>query len=98
MTAQTWNDLLPTVAQIEAMTPEQLASANMAAHDQEIALGFGIAAVGQILAGAAQNEDHGISMDALTDLGWLLQSLGTLSAKLSDTQRGIADSRKRKGV
>jgi len=91
-----WNALLPNHEAIVAMTPEKLEAAGQAAESYGMNIGFGIAAIGNLLAGTAQNEDHGLDPDAIADLGWLLESLGKLSAKLADTGSGIAIERKRR--
>ncbi|SFB31869.1 hypothetical protein [Azotobacter beijerinckii] len=98
MSAPNWNALLPSFEQIEAMPPEKLAAAATAADGYGMTIGFGIAAIGNLLAGAALNEDHGLDHEAVADLGWLLQSLGNLSAKLSDTGSGIDIERKRRNT
>jgi hypothetical protein len=98
MSAADWNALLPSIEAIESMNADDLTAASEAIETQVASIGFGIAAIGNLLACAASNDETGLCKDAATDIGWLLQSLGTLSAKLSDTQRGIADRRKRKGA
>jgi len=94
MSSPNWNDLLPSYRAIQTMTPEQLKSAGQAVEEYGMTLGYGIAAIGSLLAGYASNEDHGIDSEAMTDLGWLLRSLGSLSAKLSDTGSNIDTERK----
>ncbi|MFB8830059.1 hypothetical protein ACE0DR_13770 [Azotobacter sp. CWF10] len=93
-----WNALLPNHEAIQAMPPEKLEAAGQAAESYGINIGFGIAAIGNLLAGTASNEDHGLDPDATTDLGWLLETLGKLSAKLADTGSGIAIERKRRSI
>ena len=93
-----WNALLPNHEAIAAMTPEKLDAAGQAAESYGINIGFGIAAIGNLLAGTASNEDHGLDPDAMADLGWLLETLGKLSAKLADTGSGIAIERKRRNT
>lgn len=93
MSRADWNALLPNHEAIVAMTPEKLEAASQAADTYGTNIGFGIAAIGNLLAGYATNEDHGIDPDAMTDLGWLLETLGKLSAKLADTGNGIRDRR-----
>ncbi|MFD2407749.1 hypothetical protein [Azorhizophilus paspali] len=80
-----WNALLPNYETIEAMSPEKLE----AAEDYGMNIGFGIAAIGNLLASTATNGAHGLDPDAMSDLGWLLETLGKLSAKLIDTGNGI---------
>lgn len=85
MSAPNWNDLLPTVGQIDAMPLEKLERATEAAHQYVANLGFGIAAIGHLLACTASNGETGLSDRVATDIGWLLETLGTLSANLADT-------------
>jgi hypothetical protein len=85
MSAPNWNDLLPSVGQIDAMSPERLERATEAASQYGINLGFGIAAIGHLLACTASNGETGLSERVATDIGWLLETLGTLSANLADT-------------
>ncbi|ACO80198.1 hypothetical protein AvCA_40630 [Azotobacter vinelandii CA] len=89
MSRADWNALLPNHETIEAMSPEKLEAAGQATEDYGMNIGFGIAAIGNLLAGTATNDDHGLDPDAMSDLGWLLETLGKLSAKLADTGNGI---------
>lgn len=89
MSVPNWNDLLPTVTQIEAMNPEKLERATEAANQYGINLGFGIAAIGHLLACTASNGETGLSDRVATDIGWLLETLGTLSAGLADTGKAL---------
>jgi dolichol kinase len=70
------------------MTPEQLDKAALAADCEARTVTWGIAAIGNLLAGAALNESHGLDQEKVADLGWLLQSLGDLAATLVDTHEG----------
>jgi hypothetical protein len=89
MSRNVWRDLLPTTEAIKAMTPEALSEAGNAADCCARTLAYGVAAVGNLLAGAALNEEHGLDAGAIADLGWLLQSMGELSATLADTHEGV---------
>ena len=93
MSVPNWNDLLLNHRAIQTLSPEQLKAAGQAVDSYGTTLGYGIAAIGSLLAGYATNEDHGIDPDAMTDLGWLLQTLGELSARLNDTGNVIRDRR-----
>lgn len=95
MSIPNWNDLLPNHEAIQAMSPEKLEAAASATDSYGMNISFGIAAIGNLLAGAALNEEQGLDADAVADLGWLLASLGELSAKLTDTGNGIRHSRNR---
>lgn len=89
MSRNVWRDLLLSTGQFKDMAPEALSEAGNAADCCNRTLGYGIAAIGNLLAGAALNEDHGLCPDSVADLGWLLQSLGELSATLADTAEGV---------
>jgi len=93
MSAPTWYDLLPDHEAIQAMSPEKLEAAAIAADSYNMNVSYGIAAIGNLLAGAALNEEQGLDADSVADLGWLLASLGELSAKLTDTGNGIRHRR-----
>ncbi|MDV7210124.1 hypothetical protein [Azotobacter beijerinckii] len=93
MSVPNWNDLLLNHRAIQTLSPDQLKAAGQAADNYGMTLGCGIAAIGSLLAGYSTNEDHGIDPDAMTDLGWLLQTLGELSARLNDTGNVIRDRR-----
>ncbi|GAB3462868.1 hypothetical protein [Azotobacter salinestris] len=95
MSAPDWNALLPNHEAIVAMSPEKLEAVAMAADSYSSTLGHGIAAIGNLLAGAASS-NQGLDPDAIHDLGWLLESLGKLSAKLADTGNCINDCRNAK--
>ena len=93
MSGPNWNDLLLNHRAIQTLSPEQLKAAGQAVDSYGTTLGYGIAAIGTLLAGYATNEDHGIDPDAMTDLGWLLQTLGELSGSLANTGNTINDRR-----
>jgi uncharacterized membrane protein YgaE (UPF0421/DUF939 family) len=95
MSAACWNALLPSGEAIEAMDADHLTAASEALETQAVSIGFGIAAIGNLLACTASNDETGLCKNAVTDIGWLLQSLGTLSAKLSDSRNAISDRRSR---
>ena len=59
MRVPNWNDLLPSHSAIQGMTQEQLKAAGQATESYGMTIGFGIAAIGSMLAGYATNEDHG---------------------------------------
>lgn len=94
MSAPSWSDLLPTMAAVEAMTPEKLERVDGAIDRYSMTLGLGIAAIGNLLACTASNSETGLSSDTATDIGWLLESLGDLSARLADTGNAVTDRRR----
>lgn len=85
-----WSDLLPSSEQIQAMSSEQLVKSGAACSKYSITLGHGISSIGYLLASTADS-DTGLSRDAAIELGWLLEALGELSARLVDTGQEIAD-------
>lgn len=89
MSRNVWRDLLLNTDQFKGMAPETLSEAGNAADCCTRTLAYGVAAIGNLLAGAALNEDHGLDAGAIADLGWLLQSMGELSATLADTAEGV---------
>jgi hypothetical protein len=90
-----WNTLLPNIAAIKAMDADDLAAASEAVEAHTASIGYGIAAIGNLLACTASNDETGLCKDAATDIGWLLQSLGTLSAKLAENAAAMADRRRK---
>lgn len=89
MKVANWNDILPTPEAIRAMTPEKLDAASGASTRYVTTLAFGIAGVGNLLACTASNTETGLSEDAVTHVGWLLDALGDLIGKLADTDAGV---------
>ncbi|MNF66107.1 hypothetical protein D3C84_478910 [compost metagenome] len=76
-------------ATLDAEQTRQLEAANRTANEYGKTLGFGISAIGHLLASAAQN--GGVEASTATDLGWLLESLGDLSARLADVSEVTRD-------
>lgn len=83
--APNWFDLLPSAEQIRVMPTEKVERANQAAHQYAFNVCRGIAGIGHLLACTASNGETGLSDSAATDIGWLLETLGELSASLIDT-------------
>lgn len=86
-----WNDLLPNYEQIQTMQPEKLDKAEKIAANQVATLALGISGIGNLLACTASTGETGLSDSAVTDVGWMLESLGKLMCSLSDTQMCIRD-------
>ena len=90
----TWNDLLPNIEAIATtMKPDELEQAGRACDQYVMNLAHGISGIGNLLACTASNGETGLSEDAATDVGWLLESLGTLIANLADTGAAIQQQR-----
>lgn len=95
MSRNLWRDLLPTTEQLDGMNAEALEQAALAADCNLNTITFGITAIGGLLAGAANNKDHGIAADHLASLGWMLQSMGELAIALMDAHEGASQTLKR---
>lgn len=80
-----WNDLLPRHEALKNMTPGQLKATEQATESCVSVRAHGISGIGHLLACTASNDDTGLNSGAVTDIGWLLESLGSLVANLSDT-------------
>jgi hypothetical protein len=89
MKVANWNDILPTHEAIRAMAPEKLEAASGASTRYVATLAFGIAGIGNLLACTASNSETGLSEEAVTHVGWLLDALGDLIGKLADTDAGV---------
>lgn len=83
MSVPNWNDLLVFPSRTDS--PDKLKQVAQASNQYATTLGFGIAAIGTVLAHTAQAGE--LSEDTALNIGWLLDSLGDLSAKLADTQQ-----------
>lgn len=89
-----WTDLLPTFDTIYSMAPEKLTRADSAVEQYTVTLGYGIAAIGNLLACTASNSETGLSSRTAADIGWLLESLRALSAQLTTSSTAITDRRR----
>lgn len=86
MKVPNWNDLLPSGDAIEKhMTPEQLEATAGACDRYIMTLAHGVSGIGNLLACTASNSESGLSEEAVTDVGWLLEGLGHLISNLADT-------------
>ena len=84
-----WFDLLPNAEQIRVMPSEKVERAGQAAHQYAFNVCRGIAGIGHLLACTASNGETGLSESVATDIGWLLETLGELSASLIDTSNEL---------
>lgn len=91
MSAFNWNDLLIGQQQIKDIAPERLEHAAESVSGRATTLAYGIASIGNLLACTASNGDTGLGDDTATSLGWLLESLGELTAALINTSEGMND-------
>ncbi|HCS08680.1 MAG TPA: hypothetical protein DIW67_16360 [Pseudomonas sp.] len=90
MTTPSWNSLLPGHQSMKTMSADELGAVEQASGDYLAVLANGISGIGHMLACTASNSETGISSSAVTDIGWMLESLGVLISNLSDT-RNSAD-------
>lgn len=90
MSAANWNSLLPRHETMRKMSAEELSAAEQASNNYVSVLAHGISGIGNLLACTASNEDNGLCATAVTDIGWMLESLGTLISNLSDTGAAAA--------
>lgn len=84
-----WTDLLPTFDAIHSMAHERLAQANTAVEQITITLGYGIAAISNLLACTASNGETGQNDKTAAYIGWLPESLGALSVQLANTSNAV---------
>lgn len=94
MKALDWRELLPSDSALASMSAEELGRVSSLAECEAATIKFGISAIGHIMAIAAGANQ--LSQETATDLGWLLMSLGKLSERLSETENGIDEERKRR--
>ena len=85
MSIGNWNHLLPGHSATMAMTPEQLKQGSETAKSNAVTIAFGISAIGNLLACTADNKETGLCHHAVTDIGWMLESLGRLTAQLVES-------------
>lgn len=88
MTAH-WGDMLPSHEAIQKMSPEKLKDISYASSNYLSVIGHGVSGIGNLLACTASNSETGLSTTAVTDIGWMLESLGHLISNLSDTGSAI---------
>lgn len=81
-----WHNLI--IGDMKVMDDDHLDAARRTCECQGTTIGHGISAIGHLLAVAADSGEMGNA--AARDIGWLLESLGELSANLADTQRAAA--------
>ncbi|WP_175651032.1 hypothetical protein [Pseudomonas sp. Marseille-P9899] len=85
MAGANWNALLPSRKTMKEMSAEELDAAGQASNDCVAILAHGISGIGNLLACAASNDQVGLNASAVTDIGWMLESLGSLISNLTDT-------------
>lgn len=93
MSSGNWQNLLPNHESILKMSAEKLQATEKASDRYLSVLAHGISGIGNLLACTASNGETGLSETAVTDIGWMLESLGTLISNLSDTGAAAAHRR-----
>lgn len=79
-----WRSILPTHDTLRTMPREDLESVVSSTVDNIQTLAHGVSAIGNLLASAASNEELGLNVSAVTEVGYLLESLGLLISNLVD--------------
>lgn len=93
MSTPNWTDLLPKYEAILAMPDEAVERAQQAADHSIATLSLGIAGIGNLLAGAADNHEKGLSEDSMMNVFRMLESLGRLMFTLHEASCGLAECR-----
>ncbi len=96
MSALNWNGLLIGQQQIKDIAPERLGHAAESVSGRITTLACGISSIGNLLACTASNGETGLCPDTAANLGWLLESLGELTAALINTNEGMNDELSRR--
>lgn len=96
MSAFNWNDILIGQQQIADIAPDRLELAAESVSGRATTLAYGISSIGNLLACTASNGSTGLSDDTATSLGWLLESLGELTAALVNTGKSMGDEMSRR--
>lgn len=81
-----WNGLLPTHATLRAMPSEDLQNVEACANNNIHALAHGVSAIGNLLACTASNKESGLNVDAVMNIGFMLETLGNLISQLVDVE------------
>lgn len=79
-----WCDLLAQKDSLKALAVEDLEALNSAGNDYLHSIAHGISGIGNLLACTASNSETGLDKEAVTNIGWMLESLGSLISNLSD--------------
>ncbi|UNG18476.1 hypothetical protein [Stutzerimonas zhaodongensis] len=81
-----WGHLLPDPSRLNTLSADDLDAIERTAECEAISVGHGIAAIGELLANTADAGE--LTNHTARDIGWLLQSLGYLSGRLTDVANG----------
>ncbi|KJS78501.1 MAG: hypothetical protein JL55_14485 [Pseudomonas sp. BICA1-14] len=86
MSAVCWNHLLPDPSRLTGIATDDLDAIERTAECEALTMAHGIAAVGELLAYTADAGE--LDKNTATNIGWLINSLGTLSGRLVDIANG----------
>lgn len=93
-----WKGILPTHETLRAMSVEDLDAVVKSSANNIHTLAHGVSAIGNLLAGAASNTDTGLNLDAVSNIGYLLGSIGGLISNLVDAEDNAKHYRKERGA
>lgn len=85
---------MPSDAALAALSAEDLGRISRLADSEATTIKFGISAIGQLMAITAGSGQ--LNQETATALGWLLESLGTLSERLAEAERGADQEQQRR--
>ena len=80
-----WSHLLLSAEQASNTSPKQAAHLADSINAKALTLANGVSAIGCLLACTASNGKTGLAPETATNIGWLLESLGELTATLIHT-------------
>lgn len=86
MKAVCWSHLLPDPMDLRDYSTEQVEAIERTAECEGMTVSHGISAIGELLAFTADAGE--LSNDTARNIGWLINSLGTLSGRLVDVANG----------
>lgn len=81
-----WGNLLPDSSRLDNLHTDQLNAIERTAECEAMTMAHGIAAIGELLAYTADAGE--LDKNTATNIGWLINSLGTLSGRLVDVANG----------
>lgn len=93
-----WKGILPTHDTFLAMPDDDLESVANSSEGNLQSLALGVSAIGNLLACTASNTETGLSVRAVTDIGFLLESLGDLLSNLIDVEDNAKHYRHERAV
>ncbi|WP_116830159.1 hypothetical protein [Pseudomonas syringae] len=92
MKTMNWCDLLIKREDIAKMDADSLDAVTRATDDRLLSLALGVSGLGNLLACAASNEEAGLSPGAVANVGWMLESIGSLISGMTDVSTQAADA------